>query len=224
MWAFIRKQAIRPVIYAVGGDDGHDDRNPYSAVQYLDVQLGQWHRVAPLRQKRSVCGAAALGGKMYVVGGYNGERAVETVEEFDPASNQWRTVAPIAQRRCSCGCAVLGGQLYVVGGVCGPLALNEVERYDPATNVWTRCPPMQEGRSGCGVAELGGLIYAVGGINGAGETVCTAECFDPRTQRWQTIQAMHEVGRSMGRCDVCVERERDGWMDGLFFLLDWLVS
>lgn len=29
MWAFIRKQAIRPVIYAVGGDDGHDDRNPY---------------------------------------------------------------------------------------------------------------------------------------------------------------------------------------------------
>lgn len=195
---FVRKQAIRPVIYAIGGDDGHDDRNPYCAVMSLDTQMGVWHSVAPLQQKRSVCGAAAVGSKMYVVGGYNGERAVETVEEFDPTTNSWRNVANLSQRRCSCGCAVLDGLLYVVGGVCGPLALNEVERYDPVVDKWTRVPPMQDGRSGCGVAELGGLIYAVGGINGSGETVCTAECFDPKTQRWQSVQSMHEARRSFG--------------------------
>ena len=195
---FVRKRAIRPVIYAIGGDDGHDDRNPYCTVMSLDTQMGMWYSVAPLQQKRSVCGAAALGNKMYVVGGYNGERAVETVEEFDPSTNTWRNVASLSQRRCSCGCAVLGGLLYVVGGVCGPLALSEVERYDPVVDEWTRIPPMQDGRSGCGVAELGGLIYAVGGISGSGETVCTAECFDPRTQRWQSVQNMHEARRSFG--------------------------
>ena len=73
------------------------------------------------------------------------------------------------------------------------MALNEVEKYDPEADTWTRCPPMQDGRSGCGVAELGGCIYAVGGINGAGETVCTAEAFDPKLQTWQSIQSMHEV-------------------------------
>lgn len=87
------------MIYAVGGDDGHNDRDPYSGVMYLDTQLGQWHTVAPLKQKRSVCGVAALGSKMYVVGGYNGERAVETVEEFDPTTNTWKNVANISQRR-----------------------------------------------------------------------------------------------------------------------------
>lgn len=195
---FVRQQAIRPVIYAIGGDDGHDDRNPYCTVMSLDMQMGMWRSVAPLQQKRSVCGAAALGGKIYVVGGYNGERAVETVEEFDPSTNSWRNVASLSQRRCSCGCAVLDGLLYVVGGVCGPLALSEVERYDPVVDEWTRISPMQDGRSGCGVAELGGLIYAVGGISGNGETVCTAECFDPKTQRWQSVQNMHEARRSFG--------------------------
>ena len=52
-----------------------------------------------MQQKRSVCGVATLGGKIYVVGGYNGERAVETVEEFDAATNTWRNVASISQRR-----------------------------------------------------------------------------------------------------------------------------
>lgn len=33
------------------------------------------------------------------------------------------------------------------------------------------------------------------GINGAGETVCTAEVFDPKTQTWQSIQNMQEVRR-----------------------------
>ncbi len=195
---YVRKQAIRPVIYTIGGDDGHDDRNPYASVMYFDTQLGTWHHVAPLQQKRSVCGAATLGFKIYVVGGYNGERAVETVEEFDPSTNSWRNVASLAQRRCSCGCAVLNGELYVVGGVCGPLALSEVEKYNPLTDTWTAAPAMQDGRSGCGVAELGEVIYAVGGINGNGETVCTAECFIPWTQRWQSIQSMHTARRSFG--------------------------
>jgi hypothetical protein len=111
LWRYVRKSAIRPVIYAIGGDDGQDDRNPYSAVTYLDTQLGQWlpgtdasdgasrARVAPLRNKRSVCGVAAFQGKVYVVGGYNGERAVESVEVFDPQANTWTMAAPISQRR-----------------------------------------------------------------------------------------------------------------------------
>jgi kelch-like protein 10 len=99
LWTFVRKRAIRPVIYAVGGDDGHDDRHPYDGVMYLDTQLGRWHNVAPVKQKRSVCGVGTLNNRIYVVGGYNGERAVETVEEFDPATNTWRNVANISQRR-----------------------------------------------------------------------------------------------------------------------------
>jgi len=197
-YRYVRGRAIRPVIYVIGGDDGHDDRNPYSDVISLNTHLSAWRKVSPLQQKRSVCGAATLRGKMYVVGGYDGERAVETVEEFDPTTNTWRYVANLSQRRCSCGCAVIDGLLYAVGGVCGPLALNEVERYDPVTDQWTLVPAMQDGRSGCGVAELGGLLYAVGGINCNGDTVCTAECFDPSTQRWQSVQSMHETRRSFG--------------------------
>lgn len=99
MWTFVRKKAIRPVIYCIGGDDGVDDRSPYDAVLYLDTQLERWQRVAPLKHKRSVCGVATLNNKLVVVGGYNGERAVEAVEQFDPQTNTWTSLAPIGQRR-----------------------------------------------------------------------------------------------------------------------------
>ncbi|CAM9498992.1 unnamed protein product, partial [Phaeothamnion confervicola] len=54
--AFVRRRAVRPTIYAVGGDDGHDDRNPFWRVLCLHQQLGTWVEVAPLGTARSVCG------------------------------------------------------------------------------------------------------------------------------------------------------------------------
>lgn len=57
---------------------------------------------------------------------------------------------------------------------------------------------LQDGRSGCGVASLNGLLYAVGGINGAGDTVRSAEAFNPSTQQWTPLPSMHEPRRSFG--------------------------
>ena len=101
--SFVRKNAVHPLIYAVGGDDGHNDRNPFNSVMYLDQQTGSWKYAAPLHQKRSVCGVASINSHLYVVGGYNGERAVDSVERFDAATGTWTNVASISRRRCSCG-------------------------------------------------------------------------------------------------------------------------
>lgn len=73
---------------------------------------------------------------------------------------------------------------------------------------------MQNGRSGCGVAELGGLLYAVGGISGSGETVNTAEAYDPKRQAWSSIQSMHEVGRRAW------DEKAKGNLDGAGLLMD----
>lgn len=196
----LRSKAIRPCLYVFGGDDGHHDSQPYSEVICLDQLYDEWTTVAPLLKARSVCGSAVIGTKLYVVGGYDGERAMDSVEVFDCVENAWRSLPPISQRRCSCSCSVLDGKLYVVGGVCGPLALSQVECFDPESNTWTSVEPLSESRSACGVASINDCIYAVGGINSFGETVRSAEVYSLHTKTWREVASMCCPRRSFALC------------------------
>lgn len=60
----------------------------------------RWAGVAHMSVPRSSCGAAALGGKVYVVGGNAGDDAFHTsVEAFSPEAGAWAPCAPISQGR-----------------------------------------------------------------------------------------------------------------------------
>ena len=143
---FVRNKAIYPTLYIFGGDDGVNDSNPYSMVMHLDKNQQEWVGAAPMGSARSVGGSASIDNKLYVVGGFDGERAMDSAEVFDCCTNTWALLPPLLQRRCSCSCAVLRDQLYVVGGVCGPMALSHVERFDTASRKWISVSPLSETR------------------------------------------------------------------------------
>ena len=143
---FLRSKAIYPTLYIFGGDDGVNDSNPYSMVMHLTKNQQEWVAAAPMGSARSVGGSASIDNKLYVVGGFDGERAMDSAEVFDCTTNTWSLLPPLLQRRCSCSCAVLRGQLYVVGGVCGPMALSHVERFDINIKKWISVSPLSETR------------------------------------------------------------------------------
>jgi N-acetylneuraminic acid mutarotase len=61
--------------------------------------------------------AAALGGKIYVMGGLSWENvALKTVEEFDPKTNSWRKVSDMPTARFILTAEALDGQVYAIGG------------------------------------------------------------------------------------------------------------
>ena len=46
------------------------------------------------------CGsAAAVGGSVYAMGGYDGSQRLDLVEKYDPATDQWSTVTCMGVRR-----------------------------------------------------------------------------------------------------------------------------
>lgn len=143
---YLRSKAIYPTLYIFGGDDGVNDSNPYSMVMHLDKNQQEWIGAAAMGSARSVGGSASIDNKLYVVGGFDGERAMDSAEVFDCVTNTWSLLPPLLQRRCSCSCAVLRGQLYVVGGVCGPMALSHVERFDNSVRKWISVSPLSETR------------------------------------------------------------------------------
>ncbi len=86
---------------------------------------------------RGGCAAAALTGRLVVVGGEGNRGDPDGVfhetESYDPATDRWRTDAPMRTARHGIGAAVVGTLLIVPGGATregfGAVAVNESFEY-----------------------------------------------------------------------------------------------
>ncbi|MCP9447094.1 MAG: hypothetical protein NNA22_05935 [Nitrospira sp.] len=159
---------------------------------------GAWRSAAPMPAKRTEVAVAALGGKIYVVGGFEKPSLgnvmnlsiTPTVEVYDPATDRWTAKAPLPVGLHHVGIGVVGGRLYVIGGyarsginIWSPVAT--VYAYDPVTDRWTERAPMPTARGALSVAEQGGKLYAIGGFDRKAN-VAAVEVYDPPLDRWET--------------------------------------
>ena len=88
--------------------------------------------------------------------------------------------------------AVQRDRLYVVGGMSDDdTALDSVESYDPESDSWEESVPVSHARSGAKVAKVNRSLYVLGG---AGESLRSAERFDPVTGRWEALPHMKATG------------------------------
>ena len=84
-------------IYVTGGRN-QDESSVNSAYVY-DPQANAWTQLASMGNARQDHASAAVGGKLYVFGGFdNGER-LSTAEVYDPASDSWAQVTNLTSAR-----------------------------------------------------------------------------------------------------------------------------
>ncbi|MBX3329975.1 MAG: hypothetical protein KF722_06220 [Nitrospira sp.] len=159
---------------------------------------GTWRTAAPMPTKRTEVAAAALDGKIYVVGGFEKPSLgnllnltiTPSVEMYDPVTDRWISKAPMPVGLHHVGIGVVGGRLYIIGGysksglsVWNPVAT--VYAYDPTTDTWTERAPMPTVRGALSVTEHDGKLYAIGGydrkVNNA-----QVEVYDPARNVWTT--------------------------------------
>jgi outer membrane protein assembly factor BamB len=152
------------------------------------AQNGSWAtNLAAMSPPRAQCGAATIGGLVYLVGGGDCICSVtSTLQAYDPLANTWTNLAPMPTARYQVGAAELNGLLYAIGGNpgCGDIyqMLSAVEAYDPVSNLWSSRAPLPAGISQAGVVSAVGKIYVIGGAGCcAGNTVY---CYDPATNGW----------------------------------------
>jgi N-acetylneuraminic acid mutarotase len=145
-----------------------------------------WTTKAAMPTARSALAVAALGGKLYALGGAVGFYSAAN-EVYDPAANSWATKTAMPTGRRFHAAAAIGGRLYVVGGE-NPAYLNTAEAYDPESNAWLTRAAMPTARKDLRAAALGGKLYAVGGDNGG--PLAANEMYDPVTNAWATKASM----------------------------------
>lgn len=169
---------------------------PASLVLGQGESAGTWATLAPAPTKRTEVVAAAVNGKIYVVGGFSEPgfgnltslAIADTVEEYDPVTDRWTNRASLPIGLHHAGAAAVGGKLYVIGGYTKSFLnvwhpISAVYMYDPITDSWTERAPMPTPRGALAVTEYGGKLYAIGGYDRAAN-LGAVEVYDPATDTW----------------------------------------
>ncbi|XP_057161243.1 kelch-like protein 17 isoform X1 [Ursus arctos] len=162
-----------------------------------DTRTDRWHVVASMSTRRARVGVAAVGNRLYAVGGYDGTSDLATVESYDPVTNTWQPEVSMGTRRSCLGVAALHGLLYAAGGYDGASCLNSAERYDPLTGTWTSIAAMSTRRRYVRVAMLDGNLYAVGGYDSSSH-LATVEKYEPQVNAWTPVASMLSRRSSAG--------------------------
>ncbi|MGA7489257.1 MAG: hypothetical protein WBW74_20220, partial [Xanthobacteraceae bacterium] len=111
---------------------------------------GSWKQKSPMPAVRGEVGAAAVGNKLYALGGSVAGKAVPRNEEYDPATDRWRERAPLPQSRDHLGVVALDGKIYAFGGFTSSVhqgAGDGTFEYDPAADGWRMLVPMPTPRA-----------------------------------------------------------------------------
>ena len=175
-------------IYVFGGQSNLDSINATSVTYEYNPAADTWTRKADMPTARSVASAAAVDGKIYVIGGAIKQlnTRFQTVEMYDPATDTWQKKADMPTARWTHAASVVDGKIYVFGGSgAGELGgLSTVEAYDPSTDQWTRKTDLPTPVFGLASAVVTGKIYVLGGAANRGLSQLVAE-YDPISNSWR---------------------------------------
>ncbi|XP_054155500.1 kelch-like protein 3 [Oppia nitens] len=162
--------------------------------EYYDFKLCQWIKLEPnLPDRRCRAGLAIHNGIVYVIGGFNGQSRINTVDRFDLQHKEWKQCRQMLAKRSTLGVGLFNNMIYAIGGFDGTIGLQSAEVYDPKKDLWQYITPMSTRRSSVGVATLNGGIYAVGGYDGASrQCLSSVEYYNPVNNTWTLICDMSQ--------------------------------
>ncbi|VVD04922.1 unnamed protein product [Leptidea sinapis] len=154
---------LHNLIYMIGGFDGSDHFNTVrcydpvtntwheracitrmSSVERYYPEKNQWEMTTPMNKQRSDASAASLGGKIYIVGGFNGQEVLSSAEVYDSETKQWSFIRSMLSPR---------------SGVSST-TIPHVECYDGDTMEWYDAAPMNLTRSALSACVIAGLPNA----------------------------------------------------------------
>ena len=128
-----------------------------------------WSRKAAAPLPLFEAQGGALGGKLYVFGGYDNEAIEATARSsvYDPASDTWSALADMPEAITHAGNAVAGTTFYLAGGFLGDHpgpSTDHVWTYDTVTDAWSAGPALPAKRGGGALVALGRELHFFGGV------------------------------------------------------------
>lgn len=159
-------------IWIFGGKDNYGNTSgvveKFSLLTLRGEVRPEWEMPMPVR----FAAAAAIGTKIYVVGGYddNTQKYQSQLQVFDTATGTWTRARNLPKALRQASVVAVSGKLWVFGGADpNNTGLKTTYLYDPATNNWTTKAPMPLKRAYAGIATpQSGKIWLLSGYTESG--------------------------------------------------------
>jgi hypothetical protein len=91
-------------------------RDRSRAAERYEPRRGRWVRLPSMRRERGGNTAAAVGGRLVVLGGEEQQGTIGEVEVFDPRTRRWRFLAPMPRPRHGLGAVGYRGKVVALSG------------------------------------------------------------------------------------------------------------
>ncbi len=157
-------------LYHAGGWGGNASQ-PYDVVYTTQLNEGipaSWNSAGSLPLRRFGMAVANYAGRVYLVGGYDGQNFLSRVDTFD--GTNWQQAGILPQALNFPAACVMGDRLYVAGGLPGPIA--DVQSVPIGANgmlgTWRSEASLPMGLT-TRLAVWNKCLYTVGGKDAAGQ-------------------------------------------------------
>jgi N-acetylneuraminic acid mutarotase len=148
--------------------------------------------MAPMLTARGEFGVAVVNGKIFAIGGLNGDGfPLSITEEYNPQTNQWTSKAPMPTPRSGFAIAVYLGKIYVIGGSVGNGFVGNNEVYNPVSDTWEPKTSMPTPRADLCANIVNDKIFLIGGKKYSSASpffneTNLNEVYDPANDSWTT--------------------------------------
>ena len=78
--------------------------NYLRSMERFDPISNEWIVVSPMSSPRTGIGVTVLYNKIYVMGGHDGSRYLDTCCSYDPYTDEWEDIRPMNNARCYMSC------------------------------------------------------------------------------------------------------------------------
>lgn len=178
-------------IYVPGGK--LENKEVTAVLEIYDPRSDTWTRGADLIEKRSAYALVAFEGNLYLFGGWDGRKFVDTVYRYEPAEDRWTELAPLPSSRGYLGAVTANGRILVIGGYDGRIVYDDnlVFIPDPADSEksWLLMQQMPHSRYAMATANIADIVLIVGGTNARGGALNSIEYFS-LTDSWQVFKPL----------------------------------
>jgi len=180
--------AVGSMVYVPGGYDAAG--RVLDMLEIYDVAAETWAQGPSLPAPRCAYALAAIQGRVYLFGGWDGRRYVDTVFRYDPAVFQWEELAPMPVALGFQAVAVVDDRAYLIGGYDGSREFALCYEYDASLegsgSPWKERAPMSAARGGAAATAVGASIYVLGG--GWTSFLAYNERYEPRSDTWARFE------------------------------------
>ncbi len=175
--------------YVLSGTVGQGRR---AFFETYHIEHDGWQPLTPLPQQIQDFAFAAGAGRIFVIGGRQGNVISAGIWFYAPERGLWVELPDLPETRIGHSAVVVNNHLYVFGGIGGS---QQVLRLDLSSNQWETenwqsLAAMPDPGSRMALAVDGELIYLLGGIDEQGQEQNAVRIYNTSTGKWKAGVAL----------------------------------